>query len=386
MMDNAMKRHVFLTVAAAASIATAQAPRVRDSAGVRIVENGRRLTAPAVFQLADKPSFDVGGLQQDPADEFDTHNYYLQAVRLSDGRVVVIDKSRVHFFDATGKRLRIVGRSGEGPGEYMQATDICITRGDTILVGQTRRAVTKLTEAGDFVTMMAIAPNTYTEGQFCFDDGSFATLHRGAGAPAGPRKQQFDRVTADGVITPLAEWELTPFDMLVTVEDRKAVHGDRLYLAKGQSFEIGVYSRDGRMVSAIRTSDGLVPIPAAEKAKMPAPYRMGSSPAEIEVQRQKAIAGSTTKYWPTFGPIIMGSDGRLWVADWDSGRDPLKPTFWTAFDSTGRLLGRLAIPGWPSKERRQRVVAFGKNEVFLNRADDDGALHITAYPILPVRK
>src|SRR4051794_27569750 len=132
-----MKRLGFLLAAWTASIATAQPARVRDSVGVRIIENGPRLTAPIAFQLGDKPSFDVGGLQQDPADEFDTHNYYLQAARLSDGHVVVIDKSRVHFFDATGKRLRLVGRSGEGPGEYMQATDICVSRGDTILIGQT---------------------------------------------------------------------------------------------------------------------------------------------------------------------------------------------------------------------------------------------------------
>src|SRR6185503_18847722 len=98
-------------------IATAQTPRSRDGEGVRIVENGSRLTAPIAFRLGDRPSFDVGGLQQDPADEFDTHNYYLHGVRLSDGRVAVLDKSRVHFFDATGKRLKIVGRAGEGPGE-----------------------------------------------------------------------------------------------------------------------------------------------------------------------------------------------------------------------------------------------------------------------------
>lgn len=377
-----MKSLACLTVVVLASIATAQTPRGNE--GLRIVENGPRLTAPIVFKLGDRPSFDAGGLQQDPADEFDTHNYYLQGVRLSDGRVVVIDKSRVHFFDATGRRLRIVGRSGQGPGEYEQATDICVTRGDTILIGQTRRPVTKLTKTGDLVTTIPLAPNTYTEGEFCFDDGSFATLRRTA--TGGARKQQFDRVAPSGVSTPLAEWELTPFDMLVHVEDKKAVHGDRLYTAMGQSFDVGVYSREGKMISVIRTSDALVPITRSEKEKMPSAYRMGSTPAEIEAQRQKAIAASTTKYWPTVGPIMVGADGILWVSDWNVGTDPFKPNYWTAFDSTGHLLGRLMIPGWPSKERRQRVTGFGKNEVFMHRVDDDGAFHFSAYPILPVRR
>jgi hypothetical protein len=382
-----MKSLIFVTLGALASIATAQTPGTRDSEGPRIIDNGPRLTAPIAFQLGPKPSFDVGGLQQDPADEFDTRNAYLRGVRLSDGSVVVIDKSRVLFFDAAGKRRRVVGRAGDGPGEYVQATDICVTRGDTILIGQTRRPVTKLTKTGDFVTTIPLVPNTYPEGQFCFDDGSFATLHRMAGAPAGARQQQFDRVSPSGAVTPLAQWELTPFDMLILAEDHKAVHGDRLYLATAQTFDIQVYDRDGKFISVIRTNDPLVPISRAEKEKLPVgAFRAGSTPAEIEAQRQKSINASATKYWPTNANIVIGADGRIWVAEWQPGFDPLRATPWAAFDSTGRLLGRLEIPGWPSRERRQQVVGFGKNEVFMNRLDEDGAFHFTIYPLVPARR
>ena len=57
-----MKGVVALTVSALlAHIASAQAPRIRDSAAVRIVENGARLTAPVVFRLDAKPTFHFGG-------------------------------------------------------------------------------------------------------------------------------------------------------------------------------------------------------------------------------------------------------------------------------------------------------------------------------------
>lgn len=81
--------------------------------------------------------------------------------------------------------------------------------------------------------------------------------------------------------------------------------------------------------------------------------------------------------------MFVDLDGRLWVEDWRSDGQTIagltKPSGWTAFDSTGRMLGRLIIPGSASVELRRFVVGFGKDEVIFNRLDDDGALHYTAY-------
>src|SRR5436190_13432099 len=93
---------------ASATRTTGQAPRVRDSAGVHIVENGPRLRAPIAFTIGAKPIFDVGGVEADPANEFSPRQGYFRGLRLSNGSVVVIDASRLQFFDAAGKRLRIV--------------------------------------------------------------------------------------------------------------------------------------------------------------------------------------------------------------------------------------------------------------------------------------
>src|SRR4051794_34651386 len=112
-----MKAIATLSLIGLASIATAQTPKIRDSAGVRIIENGPRLTAPVVFQLADKPSFDVGGLKQNPAEELKDRNPYPRLVRLASGNVVIADFDRVVFFDAKGQLIKSVGRKGDGPGE-----------------------------------------------------------------------------------------------------------------------------------------------------------------------------------------------------------------------------------------------------------------------------
>ena len=98
--------------------AGAQQLGVRDSSGVRIVEKAARKDAPLRFRLGDKPFLEVGGIESNPDEEFDHRQGYLRGVRLSNGGLAVSDVARVHYFDATGKRIRIVGRNGAGPEEF----------------------------------------------------------------------------------------------------------------------------------------------------------------------------------------------------------------------------------------------------------------------------
>ncbi|MBC8087458.1 MAG: hypothetical protein H7Z40_09335, partial [Phycisphaerae bacterium] len=98
--------------------------------------------------------------------------------------------------------------------------------------------------------------------------------------------------------------------------------------------------------------------------------------------RPRANLQSTSKTWPTYDRFFVDLSGRLWVQDWIH---PLKGKVdsWTAFDSTGKLIGRLNIPAPSERQRRGQVLGFGKDEVFLKRFDADSALHLTAYPLVP---
>jgi hypothetical protein len=382
-----MKRLYALLIAGLpATIATAQAPRVRDSAGVRIVENGPRLTAPITFALADKPSFDAGGLQSNPADEFIANNYYLKGARLSDGRVVIIDRTRVYFYDPSGKRLRTVGREGRGPGEYEHAQDVCIARGDTVLIGQTRGLITRLTGTGDFIDA-APPVGGYPEGQFCFGDGTVATLNRLSTDYTKSNPFRVNRQSLTRYLNTVAEFAYPPFDMLIIGEVGQAARGDRFYVAEPTTFEIKGYGINGKLELIVRTADPLVTISAsAREALAPSGQRKGATAAEVEAARRDAIAKSTTKYWPTLNKFMVDPSGRIWVREWSARQEPTKPSNWAAFDSTGRLLGRLVIPASPSREERSEVMGFGTNEVFFKRYDADGAPHLTIVPIQAVKR
>lgn len=370
-----------------AADSTAQAPRIRDSAGVRIIENGPRLSAPTAFQLGDKASFDVGGLQNDPRDELSPRNSYMGARRLSNGNVVVLDLVRVVFYDAAGKRIKAFGRQGRGPGEFVAAAGICETRGDTVHITQESLGITKLTTAGEFISTAA-PPEGYLRREPCFEDGTYFAMTRTGRSRDGASRYRFLRAGPKGVINTITEETQPPNDALVQTSEQYVAHGNRLYLATTDRFEIRAFDPAGKLKEVIRTSDPLVPMTADDKARMPLTVAGGRRGVRLnlEAEKKRAVAASKIKYWPTLGRMLVDADNRIWVQDWMPREDPTWPQGWTAFDSSGRLLGRLMIPGAKSRELRHHPVHFGKNEVFLYRIDADGAAHYTAYPIIPITR
>jgi hypothetical protein len=75
--------------------------------------------------------------------------------------------------------------------------------------------------------------------------------------------------------------------------------------------------------------------------------------------------------------------GNLWVADYD--RTWRGPTGYSKFDADGRLVGRLMTPVRTTSATRIEVIGFGVNDILVRRRDDDGASHLTVYPIVPAR-
>ena len=87
---------------------------VRDSAGVRIVENTRpSWPRGSEWTVLDRPSFDVGSGD----DSLYQLLNVMGAVRLQDGRVAVANMSSgsVRIYDASARYVRDIGRTGQAP-------------------------------------------------------------------------------------------------------------------------------------------------------------------------------------------------------------------------------------------------------------------------------
>lgn len=104
--------------------------RIRDSAGIAIVEN-RMGRSPDTCQASQ--SFRIG--QVTGAAEYELHRVF-DSTMLSDGSVAIVqDDGRVRFFGPDGRFRDEFGRRGGGPGEFRIPLLIQAIRGDTLVIG-----------------------------------------------------------------------------------------------------------------------------------------------------------------------------------------------------------------------------------------------------------
>lgn len=99
------------------------------------------------------------------------------------------------------------------------------------------------------------------------------------------------------------------------------------------------------------------------------------------LQRLRAMPRPET--WPTYETIAVDPSGRLWVRDYTTARPA--PIGWTAFDASGRLIGRLVIPAPREGEMPLQFITFGTDHVIVRRFDEDRATYLTVYPLQRVR-
>ncbi len=107
---------------------------------------------PSVDSLPSKPAVRFGGESME-------YHAVVAIVPLRAGGIVVANggTSQLRFFDGNGRLIREVGRSGGGPGEYIDIGGVVALPGDTLLVwdGIARRA-TVLTPGGAYVRAFAL--------------------------------------------------------------------------------------------------------------------------------------------------------------------------------------------------------------------------------------
>jgi hypothetical protein len=359
------------------------APVVRDSAGVRIVENTARLRAPAVFRLGPEPLLEVGGIEGNPDIEFNHLNGYLRGVPLSGGGLAVIDMVRVHYFNAQGARIRITGRKGSGPEEFLYLTAICRTRGDTLLVGDDHnRRLGVLDSSGAIVRTITQADLGGPPFDFCFDDGTFLLLRDLGGSAESPGSIRLTRVRLDGsVANAIGDFPGRTLDFVTQSGVVVVAAGERLYYGDGTSSEVKVYDRAGTLLSIIRTADPSLPITEKEAERRLArtiPKNVSASERAARLQRLRALPHAIT--WPTYGRVHVTPRGTLWIEDYQGSNSARAG--WTAFDSTGRMLGRLRLAVAAKGRRSFEVISLGDAAVLMRSRDADRAAYLTLYPIL----
>lgn len=334
---------------------------VRDSAGIRVVENPSIDGAPEC-RLSPEPRLDIG--TADGRVEFEFHRV-TDVTRLPDGRIAVLDGGslEVRLFGEDGRFSRSFGGEGRGPGELLGPLSLWV-RGDSVVIHDAQlHRLSWFTADGTYARQVSIRPPAPGINRaFLLRDGRIVTMEVEFQPPRtgfGPQLLRLVLRAADGeTVDTAAEYVWRRMGSVGPEGGGSIVAGPvfgartyvsatgrRLYVGRGVEPEIEVLAPDGTTERIVRWGP-----PARRVADEDlALFRRGllegaESRNDSAVVRERLDDRPVAEQFPAHDRITVGRDGNLWVQRY---RRPDWPEWqrWLVFGETGELRCRLRVPG-----------------------------------------
>jgi hypothetical protein len=356
-----------IALAACGGDARASGPAVRDSAGIRIVQNARPAWGRGEgWTVAAEPVLDLGVAEGDPRYQFGAVG---DAVRLSDGTLVVADgqANELRAYDAQGRWLRTLGRQGSGPGEFNGLGSVFLLPGDSIAAydGGAGR-LTVFAPSGALARTANVAP---LDGRLppkplgAFADGSlvvapaFNPMFTASPKPSrdtmplarysahGAQAGSLGRIAGEETVTIVGGSGEDRFATRGPVPFGRGTHvavaGTRLLIADNARYELAEHGADGRLVRLVRRAADPEPVTDADRAAWAEQQRQGASGRFRQMRERLTAAMPFPEHKSWFAGVRLDAAGNAWV---QRHAAPDAGTPWEVFDAEGRLLGTVTTP------------------------------------------
>ncbi|MDE2984849.1 MAG: 6-bladed beta-propeller [Gemmatimonadota bacterium] len=347
-----------------------------DSAGVEIVENhAPEHPAGSFWTIDSEPEFVLGG-SEDPSTLADDSAQLIWRVvglaRLPDGRVAVLssENQQLMLFEPSGELSRIIGRAGEGPGEFTRPERLQYLPPDTLVVWDYHMtSIDYFDTAGTLLKERSVDYLRLREHdlwgesfRFPLSDGSFVSSKAAQESEAEPpwsdcsptRRWMMRGSAATGELIGEAREREDPADEFLRIDTSYAAHSFRcsriiaaggdppsIYISRGDRNEIHQFSADGALLRIIRrTTD---PIPVTDKARRAWEdrYRKSYESLGFSLPEGQLEAMRSVQTYPPIDGLLVDAEGYLWVSEY-SDSETWHPDQWSIFGPDGRWLGVLA--------------------------------------------
>lgn len=370
---------------------------VRDSSGVRIVENSPPGKGVPLWSVAESPELVIGGTQA--GDESFLLHWVWEARFLSTGGIVVGNGAHLLWFDSTGRFVRQnVGR-GEGPAESLHLARIEVLEGDTVIAFSKRPPALKVfAPDGLYVRAVTTPALPSVVGISRLETGAWAGITFGGEFPPARTGVFYElwhvkRYTAD----------LRSADTLLSLDGRMfygntrgfgyvpggprayfAAHGGVVVAGESDTYELKVFSADGTLRRIIRNS-----MPNSQELRLVEPASTTPDrPSEFGVSGPR-LKPPILKEAPAYDGILIANDGALWVRRhagpdaatvsantlWSSSPSSSRGAVWVAeglpgqewhvYDQEGWLSARALLPPRfrPTEIADSRILGVWKDEL-----------------------
>ncbi|MDE2678688.1 MAG: hypothetical protein OXI76_12380 [Gemmatimonadota bacterium] len=376
---------------------------IRDSAGIRIIENPRPLEGLRLpWRIGPEPTVSIGERTGE-----EPYMLYLPSsfFRFPDGRIVVANRGteEVRVFDSRGTHLATWGGEGDGPAEFGALADVAPWPGDSVMAW----------DFGDYGVSIFAADGNYARSFF---------LQSGTDPPRrGPRPVA---ARADGTILSIddrrfgdsalvqvwdAEGGVLPSPGVLPNEEVRevrvpggstervgvaytrqlltAVWGDLVVATLNKPYEIRALRADGALARIVRLDhEPRVPTEAHRQTYVEGRMaeRRGSvdaltgepiPDALLAMMREAFDAIPVAEHFPAFSAILTDDTGHLWVREYDYPQEERPAPLWTVFDPAGRVLGYVETP-------RGLLIGQIGEDYILGRAEDElGVEYVQLWPL-----
>jgi len=354
---------------AEASDSAPQYPLIRDSVGVRIVENNQA-TWDTPWQVAEEPTLTIGSVE----DEAGRALYQVTgALRLEDGRIVIANHGtyQLRFYDEAGEFVSASGGRGGGPGEFMSVEGIFRYGADSLLaVDVYNHRVSYFDLDGRFGRSVRLEPNAeipFPRALGVFSDGSLLAI-RGlyvlggtlparaerpqqllfryqpdgqTAQPVGPFPGGERAVFATGRRTPTGELAVIQLGRRFGKKTAFAVAGDRFYVADNATYEIQVYSVDGRLTHLFRKRHTPLVVTDADVSALR--DSVFANESDRILLRSWDNRPPPPETMPAYAPYIhIDRELNLWVREYT--RVGAREWAYSVFNEGGVFLGMVPFP------------------------------------------
>jgi len=313
------------------------------------------------------------------------------------GYVYVCDYKahNIKIFDSDGTFFKLIGREGQGPGEFNRPYDITVTDKRLIIWNMGNRRLDALTKDGEFIKSVPISIyDGWPQMMKALPNGDIAIasekLHLGQSdkpqdysidiySPDLEKKKRIytqqiwrnkyvrkeDRATNIPMpFSPRVYWDVSPTGKIV--------------IGYSKNYEIEIYGIDGEKISSFRHAYTPEKITNEDKKKVFASIGIFSV-GEIKMGADDFIVKNTEfpKIKPAFKQMKVDSEGNILVRGYRKNRDE-EARFFDAFDSQGNFLGNVQIIGEIGFPHYSVI----RNRTFwLQKSDEEGLIKIIKYRI-----
>lgn len=361
---------------------------IRDSAGIRIVENplppeDSRLD----WKIGPEPTLSIGRAE---GEEPYLLHFVRNAMRLGDGRILVPNggSNELRFFDAMGNHLATTGGRGEGPGELERLLRIDPWPGDSILARNApNMGIAVFDSDGNHGRTFTLADDGRVPG-FLWNpfhptrDGGMIVVSNWE--YEGDEERILDdikvqirdgegEVRSDLGIHPGMESNDTEWATIYARGSVVAVWGDLVIISTNYRYELKAFTSDGELARIVRRGHELrVPTEEEVMANIEQNTRPGTPPAEMRRRRQSAVVA---EYFPAYRGARSDAAGYLWVREYDFPLEDRPAPLWTVFGPDGRMLGLLETPVGLS------VSEIGEDYILGVSRDELGVERVELWPL-----